>query len=163
MEEQTLRSIKELAPKPSDAIKAMIDGLEQLPNDQFQLDMSTYGYRPGWGHICYGCAATCALFQLGGRHPEEIGRAINDFDDRLLSLRISREDFDRYGYDFEMAIDHFRGGRVDALYRYYGMDADDHRIPWVAPDEAWGMSTRNWREELPKVKAYLARMIEAGL
>lgn len=159
-----LRSIFELAPKPSDAVKAMIDGLEQFPDDQFQIDMSTYGYKPSWADsICYGCAATCALFQLGGRRPEAVGVALNVFEDRLEALQISRDDFQRGAYDFELVIDSFRCGRTTPLYAYYGTDPDDPRIPWIDAAEMWRLSTGNWRDQLPKVKAYLVRMIEAGL
>lgn len=47
------RSIKELAPKPSDAIKAMIDGLiNQNQRDDFEIEMRTFG--ASGMNMCYG-------------------------------------------------------------------------------------------------------------
>lgn len=66
-------SIKEKAPKISDALQAMVDGIKtQTARPDFELYMFSFGDFND--NICYGCAATCAIQQIAGKNltPENI-------------------------------------------------------------------------------------------
>jgi hypothetical protein len=164
-----MKQFKDLAPKPSDALQAMVNGLRhQSQRPDFIIKMTTYGDTEldvETGHVfCCGCAATCTLQELG-RHnytPEEM----YDTEGRATPLGIERRDLDR----FESAIDTARLGSLwDLFVYYYGDDVDVPeellRIPATivaTGDETIYLQTHNWQEQLPDVEAHIARLRAAG-
>lgn len=153
------RSIRELAPKPSDAIKAMLAGLRDMPSDSFHVNMGTFG-RVDWDssggrYICCGCAATCAVFKLAGKVPTR--DSIYRDAGQALYLGLNFPDI----VEFENAIDAFRVGNATWLLRYY------HGRLLGIPDEFWGrqfwyMSTDSWKTFLPQIEEYVAKLEAAG-
>lgn len=146
------RSIKELAPKPSDAIKAMLDGLRDLPSDKFRVDMGTFGSTLGNQSICYGCAATCAVYKLADKVPgmqDVVSRAA-----RSEHLRFSVQELDA----FEGAINAFRMGFMGDLFRFYGvMDR------YVHPSTFWSLGTYSWPQQIEAVEDYYKTLVALGL
>lgn len=144
-----MRRIKELAPKYSDAIRAMIDGLKkQSAREDFVIIMSTYGEFSD--NVCYGCAATCAIQGLSGKNFK--GGEIDDEDSRSDYLDVDFDDM----IEFELRIDNFRLGYDAPLKAFYNLE----NIEFPQPN--WSLTTDNWQEELPKVEKYLKEVIKLG-
>jgi hypothetical protein len=148
-----MRDIRELAPKPSDAIKAMLDGLAELPRGNFIVDMGTYGRADG--EICYGCAATCAVHKLAGKTPDPsyIYQAARPYRLDLEPIQLEY---------FEEAINLFRMGMPWTLFDFYGL-----MDPVVLEEEftvaqPWMMTNQNWRGHLRFVREYQQRLVAAG-
>jgi len=145
-----LKSIKELAPNPSDALQAMVDGLrEQSKREDFIIDMGWFvGKEDG---ICCGCAATCALQRLAGvNFTIENSINANRFD--LLQLKGA--------ISFESVIDDARQGYMSELFGFYGFDRDSN--PDLPQNPNFDLETDNWEEQLPDVEAYIAELRAAG-
>lgn len=152
MLKQPYRYIRELVPKPSDAIRAMCRGLRtQAANPQFVINMDTYG---GYSHRtqkCYGCAATCALHEIGGRPPCAESLQTDRMAADYFSLDV--DDIPR----FEYAIDKLRRGCLRPLFALYGRTvpvefeemSSHYRNHPEAIDEAWILTADNWEERLP--------------
>lgn len=153
--EQKFRPIKELAPKPSDAIKAMSAGLRELPDEKFVIDMGTFGCsRNG---ICFGCAATCAVYQLLDSSPNPLSMCAGI----LGQASWFGYDYDTL-YDFETAINAFRSGKPSHLFRFYGYTIED--VPaelWLS--QWWLLDTDDWRWQLPSIDRYVEKLEAAGL
>lgn len=115
-----MRKIFSLAPKPSDAVYAMVAGLKKARTQQyvdFRIDMSTFGKldysKAVDGVICMGCAATCTLFELNKAQllPGEIETSTR----RSEAMRVESDEL----RVFENMIDHLRQARVsDMVYTY---------------------------------------------
>ena len=153
--------IKTIAPKISDAIGFMIEGLERVPKrSHFTLEMQTYGsFDEG---ICYGCAATCTIIRMynvkiGGSAPpfsfrgSELSHG-SLFLDTSVDLR-----------EFEEAINSFRLGYISPLFTYYGEGAAYRKFGLNEYAQKWMMDNDNWRAELPKVKAFRELLMSRGL
>lgn len=144
-----MRRIKELAPKYSDAIRAMIDGLKkQSAREDFVIVMNTYGRCNNY--ICFGCAATCTIQELSGKNYKH--KVIRDFTSKALYTNIFASDL----ANFESCIDDFRAGITCSLLWFYDLEDVDFPVP------DWYLSTDNWQEELPKVENYLEEVIKLG-
>jgi hypothetical protein len=159
-----MRTIKELLPKPSDAIKAMLAGLQKADHERgFQIDMSTYGSAlqddDSFQVTCFGCAATCTVQHLLGRPfvPEEI-------DDRAKHAAA----LDMLWYEvssFESAIDNFRTGYLSVLFRFYDLELnqqkynelEDHVDKWIY------LQTHNWTQQIPAIEKAIKMMEELGI
>jgi len=126
---------------PADAIEAMIKGLKKASKwKSFEIDMRTYG-GSDYG-ICYGCAATCTLMEAA--HVRFTPGTIEGRRGRSSLLDVDCGELSH----FESVIDHFRMGEVGALFDYFGTT-----VPRIPVD--WYMGVDSWKEELPKVQAYL--------
>ena len=146
-----MRLIKELAPKPSDAIIAMLEGIEaSKPNKEFILDFSTFG-RSGQT-LCYGCAATCAVQQLSGIR-FEVGHQIDNLTQRSELTKIKPIGL----RGFELAIDDFRLGKVGLLSQFYAIQLPKPDPGWILDDEGC------MGPELARVQQYLDKLLELGL
>ncbi len=150
-----MRSIFNLAPKPSDAVRAMIEGLEQhSKREDFFVDMGHYLMVDSEQRECFGCAATCALQQITDR-----GLQANDFDYRRTSSRSEVFNIDGYEINcFEEAVDQFRRGDVSSLFKFYGIPL----IRWVN-FKLPVLETDNWQIRLPQYKKFLKILISKGL
>lgn len=127
---------------PVQAIEAMIAGLkENAARDDFMINMYTFGESDRGIRI--GCAATCALERLHGSR----------FTPRSITYRLKRAEAVGAPLGdvraFELAINYLRLGCLDQFFAYFGID--DYR----APAMVWRLNTDNWKDELPKVEAYL--------
>ena len=128
------------APTPSAAIFAMVRGIKnQLKNDNFVINMSTFGVYLQEKAICSGCAATCAIIEISGYtenqvvdpdrgagmlvKPSEVGRKI--YDDNIHTL-----------HTFEEAIDEVRKGDIYRLLYWYGFD---------------------WTKDIPQISAIISQ------
>lgn len=151
-----MRKIKDILPKPSDAIQAMIDGLEeQSERPKFQIEMSTFG-EAGAGDVCFGCAATCTI-----QHAFEHNFTVDEIEgcyNRSEALNVDEEDLDI----FEDVIDGFRQGYAFRLLNYYGIRRGHPNFNDLYTGD-WNMMTFNWKSEIPKVKAYLEQLKTLGL
>lgn len=154
-----IRTIKSLAPKPSDAIKAMLDGLREIPSAEFSVDMGTYGgheHDSGPNVICCGCAATCAVHKLAGKAPH-----LDYIDQEMQPEYLGFWEVDLYR--FESAIDSFRVGYPGSLFAYYGLYGSDSEVlASLASDKPWRLLTENWEPQLSKIEEYLERVVAAG-
>lgn len=187
--------------KPSRAISAMIEGLRAAPQRvDFAVDMDTYGHVGGdeWpldyeamrpdqllvvkkGQMCFGCAATCAVFALSGElHNSGFPAAVlGDPDDRasLLSDRFHTDVEETDLHEFENALDNFRRGYPVPLFAYFGVTApagflstraeclSANYLSWYAlhGTTGWRLETDDWEEQLPLVEEYAERLEAAGL
>lgn len=141
-----MESILKYAPKPSDAVLAMINGLEEhSKREEFIVDMESFGMRrqksaSTW--FCIGCAATCALQKLTG--VTLTAENICGSYARANALGFTDQDM----LDVEMMYESLRRGDPSVMYGMYGIP---HFIPHF---ELPHMKTSNWREVLPKYKEY---------
>ncbi len=134
--------------KPSTAIQAMFDGLHaQDDRPGFEIQMTTFGYEAAG--ICYGCAATCTVQQVMGINftPEEVERHTNIFKG------IESDDV----ATFEGALDKLRKGEPYKLLELFSVCSSG-----LASRQDWYLTSRDWKEALPKVEAYRDRLIAAG-
>lgn len=146
-----MRLIKDIVPKPSDAIQAMIDGLlEQSERKDFKIDMDSFGdFEKG---ICYGCAAVCCVQKLAN---------VNFKDAYSITLAGQAEatGFDSSDLDdFENAVDFLRMGCLLPFFAYWKV---------VVPDmflvDEWHLHDDDWREQLPLIQDYCDKLKSAGL
>lgn len=148
-----MKSIKELAPKPSDALQAMVDGLlNQSKRTTFEIDMNGYG---GADKICYGCAATCTIQQLAGKNL--IPRDILDCTSRAESLGFDPRELG----DFEIAINEARMGQLLHLFIFYNLHYKSKEK--YKYDSHFYLEDNDWREQLPQVITLIELLKSKGL
>jgi hypothetical protein len=148
-------NIKTIAPKPSDALQAMIDGLrEQSTRQNFRVDMHTFGeYSKNLG-ICYGCAATCAVQKLAGKNFE--GSEIDFHPESARYLNLDKTQMVR----FESAIDDARKCILEALFEFYEIQDVPDEV--VYPESTWTLRNADWEMQLPRVQRYVDFIREQG-
>ena len=158
-----MKSIKELAPKPSDALQAMLTGLKELPEKgKLKVDMDTFGRNRG--SVCVGCAATACLMTLSGvDNPEFFVSLGNSNPSKLSRLRAynleDSEDSLAEFASFENAIDAFRNnGNLSWLGSFYGVNLSefDYYVDgFIDSDNYW--------EFFPQIEQLIADLREEGL
>lgn len=192
--------------KPSRAIRAMIEGLRTASQrDDFAVDMTTFGYvgrsylsdealRPAQRELaeehrlCFGCAATCAIFALSDKladatFPAARLGAINGRAN-LLSSKFNVHVEEGDVSEFEDALDDFRCGIPVTLFQYLGVTAPEgffstkeeyiEAVTRNYPENpmmddadnsvtGWYLGNKSWTEELPLIEAYVERLEAAGL
>ncbi len=139
----------------------MCDGLEeQSQRPDFLVAMVTYGAASRTKDVCYGCAATCALQKLAGVdfRPDTI--------DELSRYRVVRnsasgviptlEDL----VAFEGTMDRARCGSLGPLWDFLEIIRPDDAFADL--DDCWYLTDSTWREQLPMVRAAIARLEEHG-
>jgi len=111
-----MKSIFELAPKPSDAVQAMIDGLRnQYKRLDFKIVMAAFAGNSD--NVCYGCAATCALQEISNKD-----LVSGDINLHHRQVRAKKYNLDVHEVEsFEMAIDLLRTGEPYYLLYLYGV------------------------------------------
>ncbi len=154
--------------KPSVALEAMCRGLEtNSQRKDFRVDMNVLvELSIPQQRICYGCAATCAVMELTGI-PLTYANAVDMEDEsgylggakRAELFEVDPDDLCR----FEMAIDDARAGDLGSL-SYYFCDRH-HELPEMprGQEDAWYLDSDDWQEQLPRVRAYIQELQEAGL
>lgn len=142
------KSMKHYCPRPSDAIRAMIDGLREIPDQNFRVRMDYFGGHAGT--TCFGCAATCAVqHAVGIRFTQD---NIEGGSSRASATGLSHAELQT----FERMIDSFRAGFTRRMEEYYGV-----RMP--KPKNCWYLGDGEWECQLPTVEDYLEQVIAAGL
>jgi hypothetical protein len=160
-----MRTVIDLAPKPSDALEAMYIGLKNVKRRRgFKLNMQTFGKKSFLYEkpICFGCAATCALEQLSGK--------------KLLFSKIKKHqlwthedlasyykvDFEKF-IKFELALDKARKGSLRELMTIYGFRYH-HLLTRSIIDlsNSLYIQESNVEEELPKLKELYTKLREQG-
>jgi hypothetical protein len=147
-----MKSIKEIVTKPSEAIQAMVDGLLKFDNDKFKgkfkISMDTFGGVRD--EICYGCAATCTILKITNKRPTK--KTIMDIGNQYLKDYSTAEI-----REFENAIDIFRIGRAEYIFNFYNINliADLLKTDWC-------LSNTNWKEQIPKIQAYIELLKKHG-
>jgi hypothetical protein len=153
-----MKAIKELAPKPSDALQAMVDGLRtQSKRSDFKLMMSTYGSFDEKTGICYGCAATCTIQELAHQNltianikrSEKRANALSFYPLQLMY--------------FESAIDSVRTGTFDELEDYYELKRGTLQGLHDDNDFYWYLSDINWEEYVPAIERFIKLLQENNL
>lgn len=150
-----MKSIKELAPKPSDALQAMVDGLlAQSKREDFKIEMESYGEINDHGTICFGCAATCAIQQI----------AMKNLPIRYeIERRSFRAEYLELGYRelafFERAINFARIGDLFFIFQFYNLEKEFDNIF----NGSYFLDNDNWKDELPKVEKLIAELKSKGL
>ena len=111
-----MRKIKDIISKPSQAIRAMVEGLKaQSLRKDFVIEMGTFGSLQD--QLCAGCAATCAIQQIAGKN----------FTDWRIEKVLSRANFLYFEMGdldyFEAIIDFIRQAEgLECLFHYFGID-----------------------------------------
>ena len=156
-----IKSIIELAPKPSDALNAMVRGLLKASRRKtFNIDMSSFGeIRDG---ICFGCAATCTIQELSGvAFKPSSGRLERDTRADLIGYANPLADITYYDLmNFEHAINSFRCGSPRDLIDYYKIPLPD--IEQITGHDLY-MCDHNWEEQIPVVRTYIKHLEKMGL
>ena len=163
-----LKRMRDVCPNPSDAVRAMVMGLRTArQTSNFFVDMDVYSHVNSWSDkkICYGCAATCAIFEslnlwagMGMReYAASRGRGNEEVDAAgVESLTgVAWTDLKRW----ESTIDALRLGDPGCIYRYYGVDLSKYvNIPNLP------LLGNSYSEaELQKYEAFADALKTAGL
>ncbi len=152
--------IKETLKVPSAALQAMVDGLrEQSKSKYFRITMATFGHSDG--HFCFGCAATCTIQQIAGKHFEASDLINNNDMDSSVFQRANALNFDvEQLRDFEDAIDSARKGRISRLFFFFGVPITRDSAKY---HHRFHLGTDDWKSELPKVEELIAELRENNL
>ena len=156
-------SIREVCPKMSDAIDAMIKGLREILGDNFKVDMESFGHANRG--VCYGCAATCAIQQIAGKlfTPDDLEYAYM-VAKKATALDMNKEEM----LAFETAIDQFRMGNIWFLLKFYGIRAESSGINILLPNGSkvmmgsWYMNTRDYKAQLLFIEEWNNQLKQAG-
>lgn len=146
-----MKTIRARLKKPSAAVDAMIEGLlQQSKRTDFYVAMESFG---GFnGNTCFGCAATCTVQQIAGENLYAGQHPVLP-KDRAKILGFKEMDLTI----FEMAIDEFRRGNPGKLLAYF-------RVPFFQETKpvftllGFKLESRNWREQLDKVREYSEKL-----
>ena len=119
------KRILSLIPNISDAIQAMVDGIEDAINyrDCFRFDMETFGYAEeleGGPYFCYGCAATVAIEKIFNQLYDEDN--IYPLENRANYMDISIYVLDRIEKMFHDLCNDVNFYQLDYLYDRYTID-----------------------------------------
>ena len=144
-----MRKVIDVISKPSQALKAMCDGLEkQSQRRDFKIDMKTFGEVSNG--VCFGCAATCTVQELA-----KVNLVPNTIYDRGRALGFDAGDC----YNFEFIMDSARAGSLIAIFAYFNLDHKLNPLPF----KMWQLNTENWREQLPLVRKGIAKLESENL
>lgn len=138
-----MRKISDIISKPSEALHAMVNGLNESKTwKNFELDMDTYGEVSRDVTICFGCAATCTVYAIAKKQPEN--NSILTIGLRSMALDFEHTDL----YLFETLIDSARRGLMKPLFHYFQMGWSHEKYY----DNRFNLTEDNWEEQLPEVK-----------
>lgn len=148
------KTFREILKKPSAAVRAMVDGLREIPGETFRVRMESFGY--SIGGVCYGCAATCAVQQATGKRflPDQIGKLT------VTSIMLDIEVMDMGR--FEWVIDSLRKGQFVHLANYFGVPHESLCRCALDRDALPELTNDNYLERLPAYEAFADRLEAAG-
>jgi hypothetical protein len=143
-----MKKISDIISKPSEALQAMVDGLIASKTwENFELDMSTYGNHK-LGEVCFGCAATCTVYAIAKKQPNN--NNIYSVGTRSIALDLERSDL----FLFEHLIDSARRGLIKPLFHYFQMGWSHENYY----DRRFDLNEINWEKKLPEVKKLIAEL-----
>jgi len=142
------------APKPSDMVNLMCDGLEYYDGyEGFSINFGVFGDTDVSRLICVGCAATAFAQYASGKeyHPVSIA----DRAGRSETIRMFRTDL----FEVENAVDNLRCGYLQPMLILYEMDDE---FLWVLPFLDLHLPTMYTHEWRPFLEDYrnLARLLK---
>ena len=140
--------IKELVKCPSEALEAMLQGMEeQSQRTDFKIQMTSFGYTDGYKKICCGCAATCTIQKLAGKNfTYNQGGYILSPTGRAAFLDFDKKELN----DFEDVIDRARKGGFIGLFRFYYPLFNPSDIPEILAGidyEDFYLSSADWQDQ----------------
>lgn len=152
-----MKTIKQLAPKPSDALQAMVDGLlTQNEREDFKIDMQVFGKIDEAGKICFGCAATCAIQQLTGKNFTPENDAVGNYRIKADFLEVDKRELG----EFEYTMDNARKGDLKELFYFY--DLEDN-FDFNKYNNRFFLTTVDWEEQLPAIRELIEFLRSEGL
>jgi hypothetical protein len=129
IEALAMKTFRDLAQgKLSVVLRAMVDGIDQYPDEGFRLTMETFGMVSVSG-ICYGCAATAAMAKLSGlkeiRFSKRIafGNTAQTLGKYSLAQYFAADPDDLS--EFENAVDCLRTGDVNTICEYLDFNSNE--------------------------------------
>lgn len=147
------RRIRDIISKPSQALRAMCQGLiEQDKREDFEVDMGTFGEMYADIKKCFGCAATCAISKIAN-----VNFTLGNIDDRTLRARYSNLSlFDLRR--FEEAMEYARVGDTEELFNYFQIE----EYPYELQETNVCFINANWQQSTKDIQPYIERLEEAG-
>jgi hypothetical protein len=109
--------------------------------------MSTYGNHK-LGEVCFGCAATCTVYAIAKKQPNN--NNIYSVGTRSIALDLERSDL----FLFEHLIDSARRGLIKPLFHYFQMGWSHENYY----DRRFDLNEINWEKKLPEVKKLIAEL-----
>jgi hypothetical protein len=136
-----MKAFRELAQgKLSVVLRAMVDGIDQYPDEKFGLNMETFGMASANG-LCCGCAATVAMAKLSGAKEIRLSKRVTPSDPAQTLGKYSLAEYFAADPDdlneFENAVDRLRIGDVDSICEYLDLNLYD-------ADEVFGKWNERW-------------------
>jgi hypothetical protein len=123
---QTFRNLAQ--GKLSVVLRAMVDGIDQYPDEKFRLNMETFGTASANG-LCCGCAATVAMAKLSGVKEIRLSKRVTFSDPVQVLNKYSLAEYFAADTDdlneFESAVDWLRSGDVEFICGYLDFNLDD--------------------------------------
>lgn len=156
------KKFKDLLPKPSDAVQAMVDGLlKQSKRKKFVINMGTFGDFADEHKVCFGCAATCAIQYITKKNFHPKYGSIKGKSVRAKILNWEYNDLD----NFETIIDYVRLGRLYMLFNYYDRnDIINNRYKMKQYQEQLvPLETDTWKKELYRFENLVIQLRKDGL
>ena len=167
-------SIFQSVTKPSQVVRAMIDGLDNhCTRSDFEVNMDVFLEKLVYKNLCVGCAATCAIQQVMNKEitRDDLVRG-EDFD-----LKLETNRFDLYSHVFhtdhnetneimlfESLVEHLRTGDVFGLLQFYECKQED--IDNIL--DSWNnhlpvLTTRTWEDHLKSYELFAKDLEEMNL
>lgn len=154
------KKFKDLLPKPSDAVQAMVDGLlKQSKRKKFVINMGTFGDFADEHKVCFGCAATCTIQEATKiNFTSGVKEHIRSLEGRATILNWDIEDLCL----FENAIDSLRLLYIGSLFNYYNINYTLEELniyhSLIVP-----LHTHAWKEGLHTYKILIKELKKNGL
>lgn len=146
-----MKKITDYISKPSEALKAMVDGLiNQSKRKDFKIDMKYFGR--GVKGVCFGCAATCAIQQITGRKFTATNVGDEDFEKREKVMKVDY-------CVFEDCINLARKGIMYDLFNFFQLGS--YFIH--SYNSRFNLENDNLESQLPKVEKLIAELKAKGL
>lgn len=163
--------------RPSEAMLALADGLEQRQDGQL-VDMASYGHTfSGQEDTCFGCAATWALQKLHGKplpntyfvdagEADKVrcaGANVNlHYEVRADALSVETADLTL----FEDAINLTRMGDLFPLFRFFEIHENDQEMVFEEISRRklnlWRLTDSSWEGQMPQFRECAELLEEMG-
>ena len=170
-----MKPIRDLAPKPSDALGALVRGMRKFQHGSptFEIDMSAFGRFYGKGaHLparTCGCAANVTLQILTGRRftPTALGlRGAQYPINTVFLFEQIAPVFDMTAADvraFCLMIERFRLGRPDDIERFYGVTLPKWAIRKLRRLRILAENRKSWPIRLRRLDEITKQLKQEGL
>lgn len=154
-------SIREQVPTISKALRLIVAGLREIPNEDFRVNMLTYGateLNHKSEEICYGCAATCTIQKLAGERLDSA--SINNSYSRATKLGFDPSELEI----FERIIDQLRKGMLSiSATRFFNISQEQENIVWGLISSFSGLTSNFTEDQLVELEVIATKLEEKGL